>query len=255
MAFDGLKYLGFRLKRRLSFRDLKWLSGKYMSVCMSPESGGNYYDILLEIDPKKNWWKTWKALVDEQLAEIADESTKRNQAIELRRHLLELQQKVSFFNIALKIDDAGIKEAVIKMKYPEVSGARADFILSLLTATVLQLIHDFVLTRTYKANHFTGPFRQICDFLTELECKAVFAAAAVIEDPLARDSDGFKYIDQISSPLCIRLMDIRDQWKWRVSKGEEKSLEASEFVAWLHDYSAALERVREEVGYTVQKLS
>ena len=212
-----------RLKRRLSYGDMRRICIKFADAGRKVEPLSTALTKLTKIDSSKDWFWQWQLDLSPSLKKIADANSHETQALQCRVEIMENLQRLANNDILLTLKDPYVRDFVLILEYsdlPSLSKSECQsrlvlhYAFSLLTHLGLTELYEKKFERYLPLDDFIKPYNAICRIYIEILCYTSFWNEVLTEnkDPDVQSTAAI-YLDNISSRMLNVLREAKENFE------------------------------------------
>lgn len=242
-----------RFKPRLSLVDLQRTTEDTFDLCLRSRDTQNHdmFQALMDAEPLIDHSARWRDDFQPILEQIASRPSRKSQAAECRKTLLERIENRSLLWALICIYDGEIREALIEAIFPDVAIQSSEinsvqlltkqYLYYLLDCVALTLVYTQQFNSTVRVDAFDTSYDAMCKMGAEIMTKKVLASGmAGMATPTVFSSDQ-AYLHEIVEPLEKPLEEIKRRFKGNLSLLSPEKPDNSHFLSFLNTYSKQLE--------------
>ena len=233
--------------------DLQRATEDTFEVCLRNAETSAMFEALKNSDPPIDHLTRWRDDFQPSLERIASRPSRKSQAAECRKILVEGIEKRSLLWVLIGIHDADIREALVYTFFEDLALQGVPNVLQLVTqqylyylldGIALTILHTQQFNSTIKIATFDTSYDAMCKVSAEIMVKKVMASR--IFGP--ETPGGQAYRNTIVEPLEGRLKSIKRSFRENLSLLSPTNPDNSEFVDFLSTYSKQLDELKHARG-------
>jgi len=232
-----------RLKLRLSLLDLQRVTeGVFDIVSRFPETL-DMFQALKVSDPAVDHSARWSDEFKPALETIASRATRKSQATECRKIILEVTEKRALTWVVFQIHDAGVRDALMSMFFPQLADRGFPNLVQLLAQQYLYYIVDGAALTVVYTQQFNSTVN-IEKFNKHYDAMCKVAAEIMVKKVMFADVPSITakaYQEHIVHPLEGQLESIKREFKENLYLLSPMPPNSSRFLEFLNKYSKQLE--------------
>ena len=246
--------MGFRLynliarfKPRLSLIDLQRVTEDLFEISIKNEPCSELYSALRRGNPAVDHQARWKDNFQRILERIASKPTRKSQAAECRKFILELEEKASIFWAIFRTGDKDIQEILMTdIFFPEsidqdisqnMRLGATQYFDCVVDAGAFAVLYTYQFNSTVKIDTFDTPYRLMCQTDAEILIKTMLTASrgSVVANA---------YQSAISQPLSQKLREIMGDFRENLCLLSPSSPDTRPFQDFLQTYSTQIDEFK-----------
>ena len=246
--------MGFRLynliarfKPRLSLIDLQRVTEDLFETCTKHKTISEYYKALKDGNPTVDHPARWRDDFQRFLERIASKPTRKSQAAECRKIMLDVTEKLSLLGMIFEMGDRDIQEIVLTgIFFPEsidqdISQNRrlgaTQYFDCLVDAGAFAVLYTYQFNSTVTIDTFDTPYSLMCQTAAEILIKTMLTASrsSVVANA---------YQAAISQPLSQKLREVMDDFKENLCRLSPSTPDTRPFQDFLQKYSTQIDEFK-----------
>ena len=255
-----------RLKRRLSYEDLR-------RICIEFADGGRKVEPLTatlsslsKMDSSKDWFWQWQLEVSPLLRRIADAKSREAQALQCRVEIMGNMQDVAINDFLITFKDSEVRDFLLGYYYSDVPSLTESerwgtlinhYAFCLLTALGLTGLYEQQFEKYIPLDNFSDPYQAICRTYSKVLCyTGIFnELLAENENPEVKSIAAI-YKDKISKKILNRLHEAKEDYEAWIKAGHVDGIDTfrERLLSLANEYSDSLESAQKAVETLPEKL-
>ena len=239
-----------RLKSRLSLIDLQRATEDTFDLCIRDTKVSGMFQALRNSDPAVDHSSRWRDDFQSVLERIASRATRKSQAAECRKIILESMEKRALLWALIEISDAEVQQALINVFFQQLAAQGVtnlvqlvvkQYLYYMLDGLALTLLYTQQFNSTVKIDSFDSHYDAMCKVDVEIMVKKVMLSGISGFDMPKSSATAKAYREQIVCPLEGPLENIKREFKENLFLLSPAAPDGSQFIAFLNKYSNQLE--------------
>jgi len=244
-----------RLKPRLSLIDLQRATEDTFDLCIRDPKVSSMFQALRNSDPAVDHSSSWRDDLHPVLERIASRATRKSQAAECRKIILESMEKRALLWALIEISEAEVQQALINVFFQQLAAQAVtnlvqlvvkQYLYYMLDGLALTLLYAQQFNSTVKIDSFDSHYDAMCKVEAEIMIKKVMLSDTFGLEMPKSSATAKAYREQIVGPLEGPLGNIKREFKENLFLLSPATPDGSQFVAFLNRYSSQLEAFKRE---------
>ena len=255
-----------RLKRRLSYEDLRRISNEFAKSGREIEPLSTALSKLAKMDFSKDWFWQWELNVSPSLRKISDAKSRETQALQCRVEIIQNQEAIEYNDFLITFKDSEVRDILLSHKYSDVPNLTEQerwgtlimhYAFSLLTGMGLSGLYEQQFEKYLPYEEFTKPHIVVCRAYTKILCYTLIFTGFLIwnEDPEVK-SIASTYKHKISDKILHRLHEAKEDYEAWIQAGHVEGIDTyrARFLSIINEYSDSLESAKKSLETLSEKL-
>ncbi len=256
-----------RMKRRLSYEDLRRICIKFADPGREVEPLSSALSSLTKMDSSKDWFWQWQLEVSPSLRKIADAKSREAQALQCRVEIMENQQGIAINDFLITFKDSEVRDFLLSHYYSDVPRLTESerwgtlinhYVFSLLTGWGLTGLYWQQFEKYLPLDKFSDPYQAICRTYSKVLCyTGLFNELLVENENPDVKSIAAIYKDKISKKILNRLHEAKEDYEAWIQAGHVDGIDtfSTRLLSLTNEYSDSLESIQKAVDSLPDKLS
>lgn len=243
-----------RFKSRLSLLDLQKATEDTFDLSLRNAENAAMFQALRDSDPQidhpSRWWDEFQSLLER----IASKPSRKGQAAECRKIILDHVEERSILWAFIVLDNTEIREELIETFFPDLAPesilnavqlVTKQYLYYLLDGVALAILYTQQFNATVKIDSFDTTYDAMCKVGAEIMVKKVLASGIIGLETTNESPTSQVYRHEVVEPLEKPLEDIKRNFRENLFLLSPANPDSSQFLDFLNTYSKQLEAFKQ----------